>query len=118
MSNNIIKGKLGEEIAEKYLKSLAYTILEKNYRIKMGEIDIIAMKKDILVFVEVKTRSSINYGYPCEAVNRKKQIKIIKTALHYIKSNGMGDYQIRFDIIEVYFKGKGKINHIENAFCI
>lgn len=116
MKNNREKGIIGEEIAVKYLLSKDYKIIDRNYRTNIGEIDIIALKANVLAFIEVKTRTSINYGYPYEAVNWKKQDKIIKTSLIYIKHKNIRDYQIRYDIIEVYLINEGKINHIENAF--
>ena len=117
MTNNIEKGKKGEAIAKSYLVSKGYNILNVNYRNKIGEIDIIARYKDILVFVEVKTRTSINFGYAYEAVNRKKQEKIIYCSYIYLKQNQLENYQTRYDIIEVYMTENTKINHIDNAFC-
>ena len=117
MGNNISKGLIGEEQAAKYLIAKGYEILDRNYRTKISEIDIIAIKSEILVFVEVKTRTNINYGYPYEAVNLKKQDKIIKSSLIFIKQNKLINYQIRYDIIEVFLGVKPRINHIENAFC-
>ena len=77
MVNNIDKGKTGEKIAKNYLINKGYTIIEINYKNKIGEIDIIAMHNDILVFIEVKTRTSYKYGYAFEAVDIRKQRKII-----------------------------------------
>ena len=113
--NNIEKGRLGEEIALKYIISKGVTIVEKNYRTKMGEIDLIARMNGELVFVEVKSRSNINYGYPCEAVNYKKKRKITNVAKYYILDNSLEDISVRFDVIEIYLTDK-KINHIVNAF--
>ena len=113
--NNIEKGRLGEEIALKYIISKGGTIVEKNYRTKMGEIDLIARMHGELVFVEVKSRSNINYGYPCEAVNYKKKRKITNVAKYYILDNSLEDISVRFDVIEIYLTDK-KINHIVNAF--
>ena len=117
MGNNIDKGFLGEDKAIKYLISKGYQILDRNYRTKIGEIDIIAIKSGILAFVEVKTRTNINYGYPYEAVNWRKQDKIIKSSFIYMKQKNLITYQVRYDIIEVYLCEKNRINHIENAFC-
>lgn len=116
MSYNITKGKEGECIAKKYLTSKDYIILETNYRNKIGEIDIIAFDKDILVFLEVKTRTSIKYGYAFEAVDFRKQRKIINTSLIYIKYKKYIDTQVRYDIIEIYLTENPNINHLENAF--
>ena len=113
--NNKEKGNLGELIALRYLIKNGAKILEKNYRIKTGEIDIIAKIEDELVFIEVKSRSSIRYGYPAEAVNYKKINKISNVARYFMLINNFNDVPIRFDVIEIYFNEK-KINHIINAF--
>lgn len=86
-----------------------------NFFCKFGEIDIIASKDDILVFVEVKARKNIIYGYPRESVTTSKQRKIIKTARYYIMKKKYENVQCRFDIIEIIYEDK-IINHIENAF--
>lgn len=114
--DNLEKGLKGEEIASEYIIAKGYQILERNFRLKTGEIDIIAKEGDTLVIIEVKTRSNINYGYPYEAVNKKKQGKIIRTALYYVKLHGLKDTQLRFDVIEVYLGKDNKVNHYENAF--
>ena len=77
MASNKIKGDLGEELASSYLNKLGFTIVERNYRYKRAEIDIIAIKDKLLVFFEVKTRNGIGYGYPEEAVNEKKAEMVI-----------------------------------------
>ena len=112
-------GKMGEDVAAEYLSDLGYDIVERNYNVRMGEIDIIAVSpEDVLVFVEVKTRSGECFGLACEAVDRRKQEKIIKAAQTYTYYGDM-----RFDIIEVYYEKGGeflvkRINHIENAFQV
>jgi putative endonuclease len=113
--NNKEKGDLGELIASKYLLNKGAQILESNYRIKTGEIDIITKLENELVFVEVKARSNIKYGYPCEAVNYRKMKKITDTAKYYILKNNLNNVPIRFDVIEVYLN-ENKVNHIVNAF--
>lgn len=116
VSYNIAKGKEGEQLAKEYLTSKDYLILETNYRNKIGEIDLIALDKDILVFIEVKTRTSTKYGYAFEAVDFRKQRKILNTSLVYVKYKNYIDTQIRYDIIEIYLTENPKINHLENAF--
>lgn len=112
-------GDFGEDVAEKYLKDNDYEVLERNFRLKFGEIDIIAKQNDCVVFVEVKTRKSIAFGQPSEYVNLKKQIRIKKAAAVYID---IENTDIRFDVIEVFYSVIGgklvlnSINHIENAF--
>lgn len=118
MKNNIEKGKYGESLAKDYIISKGYKILELNYTTKLGEIDIIALYKDIIVCIEVKTRTNKNFGYAYEAVNFGKQKKIINTSNIYIKHKKIKDIQIRYDIIEIYLEKHININHIENAFCL
>jgi putative endonuclease len=113
--NNKEKGYLGEQIALNYLLKKGANILNRNYRIKSGEIDIIAKFNNELVFIEVKSRTSIKFGYPSEAVNYKKINKIINVAKYYLLKNKLDNIDIRFDVIEVYLKNK-EVNHIINAF--
>ena len=110
---NLIKGQLGEDLATKYLKKKRYKVIYRNYKNKIGEIDIIAEWKDLLIFVEVKSRSSKLYGLPCEAVDERKQAKIKKVAQVFLFDKKYQDKQIRFDVIEIL---EDQINHIENAF--
>lgn len=117
MTSNREKGLKGELIAKSYLESKGYKILAMNYKKKYGEVDIIALDKETLVFIEVKTRTSTSYGYAYEAVNKRKQDRIIKASYLFIKENNYCNHQLRFDIIEVYMTEKIKVNHIENAFC-
>jgi putative endonuclease len=112
-------GDLGETAAKNYLIKNDYEILETNFRLKMGEIDIIAEKDDCTVFVEVKTRKGTRFGNASEYVDSRKQEKIKKTALCYISKL---ETDMRFDVIEVYYSDAYgefeviSINHIENAF--
>ena len=109
-------GKLGEDIATHYLKQKGYTILERNFECRQGEIDIIAIDKKEIVFVEVKTRTSNKYGIPSEAVNRIKQKHILQTIKYYLYIRNLSDEFIRIDIIEVYIKDSiYKVNHIKQA---
>ena len=87
MSDNKEIGKLGEDLATKYLETLGYQIIERNFRCKVGEIDIIAKDKDYLVFIEVKYRKDNKKGIPAEAVNHNKRKKIIKATKYYIYKN-------------------------------
>lgn len=110
---NKVKGLNGEEIAKKYIKSQRFKILELNYSNFCGEIDIIALDNDCYVFIEVKTRSSLDFGRPGEAVNKFKQNHIKKTAQAYMILNKIKNVPVRFDVIEVLPE---EINHIRNAF--
>lgn len=109
-------GKLGEQKACKYLTTKGYYILENNFRCKMGEIDIIAKDKNEIVFVEVKTRKSIKYGMPSEAINYNKRKHIYNAARYYILKNNLQTDAIRFDAIEVLLKDKFYLHHIKGAF--
>jgi len=109
-------GKQGEEIARRYLKQKGYTILETNWQYSHAEIDIIALKDNVLVIVEVKTRTSDHYGKP-EAFVSKKKIKLLTTAANsYIKQKDL-DVETRFDIISI-IKNRytEKLEHLEDAF--
>ena len=113
--DNVKKGKIGEKIARKYLTSIGMTIICSNYKTKFGEIDIIAKLENQIIFVEVKSRMSKNYGLACEAVDYKKISKITSVAKYYLLTNNLKNCEIRFDVLEIYFCEQ-KINHIENAF--
>ena len=110
---NRIKGNIGEELATNFLKKQKYKILGRNYRNSIGEIDIIAKDKKVVVFVEVKARSSDEFGLPCEAVDYRKQQKIHSVASIFLKEKKLEDCEIRFDVIEVL---DGEINHIKDCF--
>lgn len=111
-------GKIGEELAAKYLAQNKYKIIQRNFRCKLGEIDIIAydLRNKELVFFEVKTRSNFKYGRPSEAVTKMKKKHIVKAAEYYYNYKSQRNKAIRFDVIEiVFYKGKGMLNHIEKA---
>ena len=112
------KGAFGEDCAAKFLEDKGYTIVARNFRIRSAEIDIIAQIDDVIVFVEVKARSSIRHGLPVEAVTIRKQKKIIKAAGVFLQDEKFCECACRFDVVEVYLRGEGveEINHIENAF--
>ena len=110
-------GKRGEEIASAFLIKSGYKIKERNYRSPLGEIDIIAMDKKTLVFIEVKTRSSNLFGHPSHAVGKRKQQQIIKTALYYISEKKLHGKAARFDVVSVLLSGeKAETEVIKNAF--
>jgi putative endonuclease len=97
-----ILGIRGEREAEKALKKAGYRIVERNFRSSFGEIDIIAMDGDVLAFIEVKTRSNSAYGGPKEAVDRRKQGKIVKSSIDYIARKWRGgEPQSRYDVVSV-----------------
>lgn len=104
-----------ETKAAAYLKENGYTILEQNYRTAFGEVDLIAKKEKVVVYVEVKYRSSSCYGDPLEAVDKRKQRQISRVAnYHYAGYTKGQEMDCRFDVIGIY--GDGTIHHIQNAF--
>jgi len=110
-------GNKGESIAEDYLKRKGYEIIHRNYRCRLGEIDIIAKDDDTIVFIEVRTKQNRNYGTPQDSVTPMKMDKISKTALSFIQGKNLTGFSYRFDFIAVtYSQGKPNIEHIENAF--
>lgn len=117
-THNIKKGNAGEALAVAFLKNANHLICDQNYKKPSGEIDIITRDGDTMVFIEVKFRKNLEFGYPREAVNRTKQKRIMKTALWYLKEKKLEDINVRFDVIEIYFEQNEKqvINHFEGAF--
>jgi putative endonuclease len=104
-------------VALRFLKKNGYKIIEKNYVCKMGEMDIIAREKDTLVFVEVKTRTSMAFGPPQLAVNSTKQMQLSKVALYFLKEKRLDDIKARFDVVAILLRPKGEeIELIKDAF--
>jgi putative endonuclease len=114
---NINFGKSGEEAAVSFLRKNGYRIIAKNYRTRLGEIDIIASEKGEICFVEVKTRNSDAFGLPAEAITGPKRRQISKCALLYLKENNLMEKEARFDVVSVMFSGgKQEIEIIKDAF--
>lgn len=110
-------GEKGEEIAVRHLKKEGYKIIETNYRNKLGEIDIVAKDKDTIVFAEVKTRRSVRFGSPKQAITIQKQKKISMVALCYLKATGQTAARARFDVVGVISnQDKPVVEIIKNAF--
>lgn len=115
--NNKLTGNYGEDLACEYLKKQGYKILERNYRIRGGEIDIVAKEGDTLVFVEVKARWSHEYGLPSESMTPWKIKYLLKTAMFYVQKIGWGDKEYRLDFVSIDFadsKDDPKIELIKN----
>ena len=115
MNDKQVYGLTGEQIAYKYLKKHGYKILERNFKCPLGELDMIAMHKGELVFVEVKSRNTLEYGRPCEAVDWAKQQKIQRLAEYYINYTKRYSLIARFDVVEVL---GNKVNLIQDAWEI
>lgn len=111
-----IFGSDAEHAAAEYLKQRGYQILHRNYRAPYGEADIITRDGQTLFFVEVKARTSVQFGQPLEAVNGRKREKLRKVALAFMKQNG-GECPVRFDIISIVaHQGGLRLEHIREAF--
>jgi putative endonuclease len=110
-------GSEGEDLAVRFLQKKGYRIVARNYKTPVGEIDIIARDGDTIVFVEVKTRTDISFGYPFEAVNKRKRQKLKNLALLYLKRQGK-ESPVRFDVLSIFCMDNGKkdIEHIKDAF--
>ncbi len=108
-------GQLGEKLAKRFLEEREYEIICQNFKSKGGEIDLIVKdKEETIVFVEVKTRTSLIFGTPSEAVGETKVDHILKTAKYFLHSNEIRNSNIRFDVIEVFIcKGRYRVNHIK-----
>jgi len=116
MNDNIKTGKEGEQAACDHLEAKGYEILERNYRYRKSEVDLIVRQDNWLVFVEVKTRSSSFFGYPEEFVDRKKQFLIFEAAENYVYEKDWNG-NVRYDIVSVMLThGKLEVYHIEDAF--
>lgn len=110
-------GQQGEKMIEDYLKEKGYEVIDRNYLKRSGEIDLIAHspKRDEIVFIEVKTRKSVTYGRPEEAVDKRKLKKIEQTALQWLQEKNKSNIHWRIDIIALELMEKIKITHLENV---
>ena len=113
-SNRRLAGNAAEDHAVEFLKEHSYKILERNYRSHFGEIDIIAMDNVHTVFIEVKSRSTWEFGSPHESIVRKKKRRITLTALEYIQKKHLENKPLRFDVVAI--KPDHSIELIKNAF--
>ncbi|PID58525.1 YraN family protein [candidate division KSB3 bacterium] len=121
MSQERVKiGKKGEQLAYEYILRQGYTVLERNFRCKLGEIDLIAGDRNMVVFLEVRTKSSTACGPAYNSVTPRKQQHVKRTALFYIAQRNLVNTQFRFDVIGITLNlsnGTHTLDHIQNAFC-
>src|SRR5437868_46543 len=112
-------GRRGEDAAARYLKKLGYVIVARGHRDNIGEIDLIAIDGRTIVFIEVKTRTSHDAGHPADAVDEKKQQRLTRLALSYMKRHDLLECAARFDVAAVTWpddNGQPVIEHFQNAF--
>ena len=112
-----ILGKQGEDFAERHLIEKGYKLVERNYRCAAGEVDLIVLDGRVIVFVEVKTRSGDRFGSPLEAVELRKQRKMVRAAQFFLSQKGLHQRDARFDVVGISWPGgKPIVEHIKNAF--
>ncbi len=114
MSYRIKTGRLGEREAAAYLEAAGYTIRERRYHTRNGEIDIIAQKDNLIVFVEVKARRNLKYGAPFEAVRGSKSQRMLKVAKEYIYRKRLNEMGFRFDVISIMLNDKDQVQSLEH----
>jgi len=113
----IVLGREGERIAERFLTKKGYKLVERNYRCAAGELDLIVLDQRVIVFVEVKTRTGMGYGTALEAVEARKQRKMIYAAQFFLNAKKLSQREARFDVIGISWPGtEPQVEHIENAF--
>ena len=112
----ILLGKEGERVAERYLKKKGYKLVERNYRCAGGELDLIVLDRRVIVFVEVKTRVSEEYGTPDSAVDAEKRRKIQRGADDFLRRCGQTEARVRFDVVNVVFGDGEQVQHLPDAF--
>lgn len=106
-------GRRGEDAAAEYLSRRGYTILARNFRCRLGELDIVARDGRTLVFVEVRTRLSDKFGLPEESVDTRKKARLQRLALYYLHKYGLGEATCRFDVVAVSANHRGEINRVD-----
>jgi len=112
-----VLGKEGERIAEQYLKKKGYKLVERNYRCAAGEVDLIVLDRRVIVFVEVKTRTGHGFGTPLEAVQPRKQRKMMLAAQFFLSQKKLHQRDARFDVVGISWPAREPvIEHVENAF--
>ena len=116
MADHLDLGKKGEDWAAEWLQAKGYQILHRNYRYGRAEVDIIARKDKLLVFVEVKTRTNLSHGEPEMAVSAQKMIRLKDAAEYFIFSTDW-QHDVRFDVIAISMGKDREVLHAEDAFC-
>lgn len=110
------RGQQAEAVAAQFLEQQGYEIIETNFRIRGGEIDIVADEKGVICLVEVRSRRSTLYGHPLETINRKKIKRLIMAANHLVLKRGWSDREIRFDIVAIVYQPQLTIDLVRGAF--
>ncbi len=109
-------GARGEALARRYIRQRGLKVIERNWRTRSGEIDLVCRDRDTLVFVEVKSRTGETFGQPYEAVGPAKRQRLRRLAEEYIASRGLAECPVRFDVLSVRLDREPRVEHIEGAF--
>ncbi|MFN0053676.1 MAG: YraN family protein [Planctomycetales bacterium] len=112
-------GNAGERAAARFLKKLGYRVIARRHRTPLGELDLVALDGEVIVFVEVKTRRSTDAGHPFEAVDRRKQAQLTRLALAFLKQHGWLERRARFDVVSIVWPEGARhpqITHFRDAF--
>lgn len=117
MGRKQVIGKYGEDLAASFLKDRGYSVIERNWRCSIGEIDLIARNKNFLVFVEVKTRNGSGFGHPFEAITAKKVLRMRRLSAKWVADHNLQELNLRLDAIAVLISGgKVSIEHLKQVY--
>lgn len=117
MGRKQVIGKYGEDLAASFLKDRGYSVIERNWRCSIGEIDLIARHKNFLVFVEVKTRNGSGFGHPFEAITAKKVLRMRRLSAKWVADHNLQELNLRLDAIAVLISGgKVSIEHLKQVY--
>ena len=117
MDSRPILGQNGEDVAAAFYEARGFDVLDRNYRVGEGEIDVIARREGLVVFCEVKTRRSDSWGQPAEAVDWRKQQRLRRLAARYMRERKPGPAEIRFDVVSIVVReGRTEVTHLPSAF--
>ena len=110
------KGQRAEQLAAEFLERSGFSIIERNYRCRLGEIDLIAEEKGVLCFIEVRSLLSLAHGHPFETINSGKRARLIRAVRHYLSRRGGANREMRFDAVSVVYQPERRIELIRGAF--
>lgn len=110
------KGQRAERLAAAFLERAGYRVLERNYRCRLGEIDLVAEEKGVLCFVEVRSLASLTHGHPLETVGGAKRARLIRAARHYLAARGGAEREMRFDVVAVLGGPRPELELVRGAF--
>jgi putative endonuclease len=117
MASHLLVGRVGEDLAARRYRRMGFRVLERNWRCPEGEIDLIAVRRGVIVFCEVKTRRSLRCGHPAEAVDFRRQVRLRRAAARWLAQHGRRAAGVRFDVVAVTAGGDGpEVTVIPGAF--